>query len=42
MTTREALEKEAAKEEWEKLIAQGWRRFEEEWTKKESEYLLIL
>jgi len=23
-------------EEWKKLIAQGWRRTEEDWTKKES------
>ena len=35
MTTREELEKEAAREEWEKLIAQGWRMTEEDWTKKE-------
>ena len=42
MTTREALEKEAAKEEWEKLIAQGWRRTEEDWTKKRELGLLIL
>ena len=27
--------KEAAREEWKKLIAQGWRRTEEDWTKKE-------
>ena len=26
--------KDAAKEEWKKLIAQGWRRTEEDWTKK--------
>jgi len=36
MTTREELKKEAAREEWKKLIAQGWRRTEEVWTKKES------
>ena len=30
MTTREELKKEAAKEEWEKLIAQGWRRIKED------------
>ena len=26
MATREELKKEAAKKEWKKLIAQGWRR----------------
>ncbi len=26
MTTREELNKDAAGEEWKKLIAQGWRR----------------
>ncbi len=36
MTTREELKIEAAREEWEKLIAQGWRRTEEVWTKKEG------
>ena len=35
MTTREELKKEVAREEWKKLIAQGWRRTEEVWTKKE-------
>ena len=34
MTTREELKNEAAREEWKKLIAQGWRRTEEYWTKK--------
>ena len=34
MTTREELKKDAAREEWKKLIAQGWRRTEEDWTKK--------
>ena len=28
MTTREELKKEVAREEWKKLIAQGWRRTE--------------
>ena len=28
MTTREELKKYEAKEEWKKLIAQGWRRTE--------------
>ena len=32
MTTREELKKEAAREEWKKLIAQGWRRTEEVWS----------
>ncbi len=36
MKTRKELKKEAAREEWGKLIAQGWRRTEEDWTKKES------
>ena len=36
MTTREELKKEAAREEWKKLIAQGWRRTEEVWTKKKE------
>ena len=36
MTTREELKKEAAREECKKLIAQGWIRTEEDWTKKES------
>ena len=36
MTTREELKKDAAREEWKKLIAQGWRRTEEVWPKKES------
>tara|TARA_B100000989_G_scaffold137764_1_gene102386 strand:- start:326 stop:472 length:147 start_codon:yes stop_codon:yes gene_type:complete len=30
MTTREELKKKAAREEWEKIIAQGWRRTEED------------
>ena len=34
ITTREELKKDAAREEWKKLIAQGWRRTEEDWTKK--------
>ena len=34
--------KDAAREEWEKLIAQGWRRTEEDWTKKRELGLLIL
>ena len=34
MTTREESKKDAAREKWGKLIAQGWRRTEEDWTKK--------
>ena len=34
ITTRKELKKESAREEWKKLIAQGWRRIEEDWTKK--------
>ena len=30
------------REEWKKLIAQGWRRTEEDWTKKRELGLLIL
>ena len=30
---REELKKDVAREEWKKLIAQGWRRTEETWTK---------
>ena len=37
LTTREELKKEDAREQWEKLIAQGLRRTEEFWTKKEGE-----
>ena len=34
MTNREELKSEAAREEWKKLIAQGWRRTEEVWAKE--------
>ena len=34
--TKEELEKDASREEWENLIAKGWRRIEKDWTKKES------
>ena len=40
MTIREELKKEADREEWKKLIAQGWRRIEEEWTKKRERGLV--
>ena len=36
MTSREELKIDLAREEWKKLIAQGWRRTEEVWTRKES------
>ena len=36
MRTNEELEKDALRKEWEKLIARGCRRTEEDWTKKES------
>ena len=36
MTSREELKIALAREEWKKLIAQGWRRTEEVWTKKEG------
>ena len=42
MTTREELKKDTAREEREKLIAQGWRITEEDWTKKRKLGLLIL
>ncbi len=41
MIIREELKKEAAREEWKKLIAQGWRRTEEDQTKKRELGLLI-
>ena len=42
MTTRKELKKDSAREEWKKLIAQVWRRTEEDWTKKRELGLLIL
>ena len=36
MTNIEELKKEAAREEWKKLTAQGWRRTKEVWTKEEE------
>ena len=36
MTTREELKKNAARKEFKNLITKGWRRTEEDWTKKES------
>ena len=34
MIAREEFNKDAAREDWEKLIAQGWRRIEEVCTKQ--------
>ena len=34
ITTREELKKDEAREEWEKLFAQSWRRTEEDWEKE--------
>ena len=34
MTSREEFKIELAREEWKKLIALGWRRTEDVWTKK--------
>ena len=42
MTTRKELKKEAAREECKKLIAQGWGRTKEDWTKQRELELLIL
>ena len=42
ITTREELKKEIDIEEWKKLIAQSWRRTEEDWTKKRELGLFIL
>ena len=36
ITTKKELKKYAAREEWEKLISQGWRRTQEDWTKKRA------
>ena len=37
MTTREELNKDAARAEWKKLIAQDQKRTKENWTKTESQ-----
>ena len=34
ITTREELKKDASVVEWKNLIAQGWKRTEEDWTRK--------
>ena len=36
ITTREELKRNAARKEFKNLINQGWKRTEEDWTKKES------
>ena len=36
ITTREELNKDTAREEWKKLIAQDQLRKEEDWTKKKA------
>ena len=40
MTSRKELKIELARDEWKKLIAQGWRRTEKVWTKKEGDNAL--
>ena len=42
MRTSEELKKDAMRKEWEKLIARGCRRTEEDWTKKRELGQLIL
>ena len=41
MSNREELKKDAAREEWKKLIAQGWRRTEEDLKKRELVLLIL-
>ena len=36
ITSREELKRNAARKEFKNLITQGWKRTEEDWTKKES------
>ena len=36
ITTREELKKNASRKEFKNLITQGWKRTEEDWTKKGS------
>ena len=36
ITTREELNKDAAREEWKNIITQGWRRTQEDSTKKRA------
>ena len=37
ITKREELKKDSAREEFKNLIAQSWRRTEEDWTKKDNQ-----
>ena len=41
MTSKEELKIELAREEWKKLIAQGWRRTEEVWTENLNLHLIL-
>ena len=41
MTTREESKKDAVRKKWGKLHAKGWRRTEEDWTKKELRLLIL-
>ena len=36
ITTREELKRNATRKEFKNLITQGWRRIEEDWTKKRA------
>ena len=36
ITSREELKRNAARKEFKNLITQGWKRTEEDWTKKEN------
>ena len=36
ITTREELKKNASRKEFKNLITQGWKRTEEDWTKKRA------
>ena len=36
ITNREELKKNAARKEFKNLITQGWKRTEEDWTRKEN------
>ena len=41
MTTREESKEDAVRKKWGKLIAKGWRRTEEDLTKKELRLLIL-
>ena len=36
ITSREELKRNAARKEFKNLITQGWKRTEEDWTRKEN------